>query len=40
MALMKQNCIHKLTSEEVFPFTWLGDRPLDYHLEGPYKMKL
>jgi hypothetical protein len=30
----------KLTNEDIFPFTWLADRPLDYHLQGPYKMKM
>jgi hypothetical protein len=29
-----------LTKNEIFPFTWLPDRPLDYHIEGPYSMKL
>lgn len=29
----------KTTSEEVFPFYWQTDRPLDYHQPGPYPMK-
>jgi len=28
-----------LTKEEALPFTWLPDRPLDYHARGPYPMK-
>jgi hypothetical protein len=30
----------ELSKEEIFPFTWLTDRPLDYHKQGPYNMKL
>jgi hypothetical protein len=28
-----------LTKEQAIPFTWLPDRPLDYHNPGPYPMK-
>jgi hypothetical protein len=28
-----------ITSEDAFPYTWLPDRPLDYHQAGPYPMK-
>jgi hypothetical protein len=28
-----------LTKEEALPYTWLTDRPLDYHNQGPYPMK-
>ncbi len=27
-----------LLAEQTFPFTWLPDRPLDYHEPGPYPM--
>jgi len=27
-----------ITSDEAFPYTWMPDRPLDYHLPGPYPM--
>ena len=30
--------ILKVTPEEAFPYTWLADRPLDYHQAGPYPM--
>ena len=26
-------------SEKIYPFTWLPDKPLDYHLKGPYPMR-
>jgi hypothetical protein len=29
-----------LNSEDIFPFLWETDRPLDYHVKGPYKMSL
>jgi hypothetical protein len=25
-----------LTFSEIYPLTWITDRPLDYHLTGPY----
>jgi hypothetical protein len=28
-----------VTREEALPYTWLPDRPLDYHIPGPYPMK-
>jgi hypothetical protein len=28
-----------VTRDEVLPYTWLPDRPLDYHNAGPYPMK-
>ncbi len=28
-----------VTKDEVFPYKWLPDRPLDYHEPGPYPMK-
>jgi hypothetical protein len=28
-----------VTRDEVFPYTWLPDRQLDYHKPGPYPMK-
>jgi hypothetical protein len=28
-----------VTRDEVLPYTWLPDRPLDYHDPGPYPMK-
>lgn len=28
-----------LTKDEALPYTWLPDRPLDYHNQGPYPMK-
>jgi hypothetical protein len=27
-----------LSSQEAFPFFWITDRPLDYHVQGPYPM--
>ena len=28
-----------VTKEEVLPYRWLTDMPLDYHEKGPYPMK-
>lgn len=28
-----------LTRDEALPYTWLPDRPLDYHNPGPYPIK-
>jgi len=27
-----------ISAEEAFPYTWLSDIPLDYHVPGPYPM--
>jgi hypothetical protein len=27
-----------ITSDEAFPYTWMPDRPLNYHIPGPYPM--
>ena len=28
-----------MKKDEALPYTWLPDRPLDYHNQGPYPMK-
>ena len=28
-----------ITTDNAIPYTWLPDRPLDYHIAGPYPMK-
>lgn len=30
--------ILNIKKEDAFPFTWAPDRPLDYHVKGPYPM--
>ncbi len=39
---MKEDELYEIlgfTKDEALPYTWLPDRPLDYHNQGPYPMK-